>query len=48
MNETIQLIKNHRSIRNFLDQPIENQVIDEILRAAQAKQQYTHFCGHAL
>ncbi|NTV78703.1 MAG: NADPH-dependent oxidoreductase, partial [Clostridiales bacterium] len=29
-------MKNHRSIRNFLDQPIENQVIDEILRAAQA------------
>ncbi|MGC6175461.1 NADPH-dependent oxidoreductase [Lacrimispora sp. 38-1] len=36
MNETINIIKDHRSIRSFLDKDLEDSVIDEILRAAQA------------
>ncbi|BCJ92583.1 NADPH-dependent oxidoreductase [Anaerocolumna cellulosilytica] len=36
MNETIQLIQNHRSIRSFLDKDIDNEIIDEILKSSQA------------
>lgn len=36
MNELIKGIKNHRSIRNFSDTPVEDSLIDEILQAAQA------------
>ena len=36
MNETIQKIQDHRSIRNFLDKEIDDATVDEILRASQA------------
>lgn len=36
MNETIKTIQNHRSIRNFLDKEIDDSIIDEILKSAQA------------
>lgn len=36
MNETIKLIQDHRSIRSFLDKEVDDAVIDEILRSAQA------------
>jgi len=36
MNETINIIKDHRSIRNFLDKEVPDFELDEILRAAQA------------
>lgn len=36
MNETIKTIQNHRSIRNFLDKDIDDVIIDEILKSAQA------------
>lgn len=36
MNETIKVIQNHRSIRSFLDKDIDNEMVDEILRASQA------------
>lgn len=36
MNETIRNIKNHRSIRSFTNQPIDEKMIDEIISAAQA------------
>lgn len=36
MNETIKLIQNHRSIRSFLDKEIEDDILDEILKCAQA------------
>jgi len=36
MNETINIIKDHRSIRNFLDKDVPDFELDEILRAAQA------------
>lgn len=36
MNETIKLIQDHRSIRSFLDKEIDDAVIDEILKSAQA------------
>jgi FMN reductase [NAD(P)H] len=36
MNETIKLIQDHRSIRSFLDQEVDDTVIDEILKSAQA------------
>ena len=36
MNETIRSIQNHRSIRSFLNKPIEDSVVDEILKSAQA------------
>lgn len=35
MNETIQLLQNRRSTRVFNEQPIEKEVLDEILKAAQ-------------
>jgi FMN reductase [NAD(P)H] len=36
MNNTIETIKNHRSIRRYLDKDISNEIIDEIVKAAQA------------
>ena len=36
MNETIKTIQNHRSIRNFLDKSIDDEIIDEILKSSQA------------
>lgn len=36
MNETIKIIQNHRSIRDFMDKDIDNEIIDEILKAAQS------------
>lgn len=36
MNNTIEIIKNHRSIRQYLDKDISNDIIDEIVKSAQA------------
>lgn len=36
MNNTIEVIKNHRSIRQYLDKDIPNEIVDEIVKAAQA------------
>lgn len=36
MNNTIEIINNHRSIRQYLDKDISNEIIDEIVKAAQA------------
>lgn len=36
MNNTIEIIKNHRSIRQYLDKDISDDVIDEIVKSAQA------------
>lgn len=36
MNHTIKIIKNHRSIRQYLDKDISEDVIDEIVKSAQA------------
>jgi len=36
MNEVIKLLKSHRSIRKFTDQPIAPEILDEILTAGQA------------
>ncbi|MFK7891689.1 MAG: oxygen-insensitive NADPH nitroreductase [Granulosicoccus sp.] len=36
MNKTIDLIKSHRSIRKFTDEPVEQSVVDELVRCGQA------------
>lgn len=36
MNSTLQTIKNHRSIRQYLDKNIPDELIEEIVKAAQA------------
>lgn len=36
MNSTIQLLKSHRSIRKFTDEPVEQSVIDELVLCGQA------------
>jgi FMN reductase [NAD(P)H] len=36
MNETIKLIQDHRSIRSYLDKDISEEVLDQILKSAQA------------
>lgn len=36
MNNTIEIIKNHRSIRQYLDKDIPNDIVDEIVKSAQA------------
>ncbi len=36
MNKTIELIKDHRSIRDFKPDPIDEHIIEEIVHAAQA------------
>jgi FMN reductase [NAD(P)H] len=36
MNSTIKVMKNHRSIRNYLDNPVPDNVIDELVAVAQA------------
>lgn len=35
MNDTIQLLQNHRSIRDFKDQPLEKEVIETLVKSAQ-------------
>lgn len=36
MNQTIEIIKNHRSIRQYLDKDVPDRLIDQVLQAAQA------------
>ena len=36
MNNTIEIIKNHRSIRQYLDKDVSDEIIDEIVNAAQS------------
>ena len=36
MNNTIETIKNHRSIREYLDKDISDEIIDEIVKAVQS------------
>lgn len=36
MNNTIEIIQNHRSIRQYLDKDISDDIIDEIVKSAQA------------
>lgn len=36
MNNTIEIIKNHRSIRQYLDKDISNEIVDEIVKSAQS------------
>lgn len=36
MNETIKLIKSHKSIRKYLDKPVEDSIIKEIIISAQS------------
>jgi FMN reductase [NAD(P)H] len=36
MNNTINVIKNHRSIRQYLDKDVSDELIDEIVKCAQA------------
>ena len=36
MNQTIEIIKNHRSIRNYLDKEVPEAMLEEILQAVQA------------
>ncbi|MDR3596690.1 NADPH-dependent oxidoreductase [Clostridium sp.] len=36
MNNTIDTIKNHRSIRQYLDKDVSDEIIDEIVKSAQA------------
>jgi len=36
MNKVMETIKNHRSIRQYLDKDIPNEIVDEIVKAAQA------------
>lgn len=36
MNETNNIIQNHRSIRSFLDKSIDDEIINEILKSSQA------------
>ena len=36
MSNTIEIIKNHRSIRQYLDKDVSDELIDEIVKAAQA------------
>lgn len=36
MNETIRLIKNHRSIRKYTDKEIDRSILEEVVRAGQA------------
>ena len=35
MNKTIEIMKNHRCIRSFLDKEITNAIIDELVAVAQ-------------
>lgn len=36
MNPTIELLKSHRSIRKFTDEPVEQSIVDELVRCGQA------------
>lgn len=36
MNEIIRTIQNHRSIRSFTEQPVDERMLDEIIKSAQA------------
>ena len=36
MDNTIETMKQHRSIRSYLNKPIADEVLDQVLQAAQA------------
>lgn len=42
MNETIQLIQNHRSIRSFLEKDVTEEMVEEVLRTAQSMPNSIH------
>ncbi|SRR5690554_2357038 len=48
MNEVIQLIKNHRSIRKFKDQPINEEQIKAIVEAAQSASTSSYYQAYSI
>ena len=36
MNPVLEYLDNHKSIRNYKDQPLENEKLEQIIKAAQA------------
>lgn len=42
MNPTIELLKSHRSIRKFTDQPISRELLEGLIRAGQSAATSSH------
>ncbi|MFC2992388.1 oxygen-insensitive NADPH nitroreductase [Halomonas tibetensis] len=42
MNPTIELLKSHRSIRKFTDQPVSRELLEELIRAGQGAATSSH------
>ncbi|WP_416138016.1 oxygen-insensitive NADPH nitroreductase [Halomonas sp. HK25] len=42
MNSTIELLKSHRSIRKFTDQPVSRELLEELIRAGQGAATSSH------
>jgi nitroreductase len=48
MNPTIELLSNHRSVRKFMDKPIEESLLQAIVRAAQCAATSNHIQAYTI
>ncbi|TLF53025.1 oxygen-insensitive NADPH nitroreductase [Halomonas urmiana] len=48
MNPTIELLKSHRSIRKFTDQPVSCELLEELIRAGQAAATSSHVQAYSV
>ncbi|WP_108445505.1 oxygen-insensitive NADPH nitroreductase [Halomonas denitrificans] len=48
MNPTIELLKSHRSIRKFTDQPVSRELLEELIRAGQAAATSSHVQAYSV
>ncbi|MFG6157690.1 oxygen-insensitive NADPH nitroreductase [Halomonas sp. 1390] len=48
MNPTIELLKSHRSIRKFTDQPVSRELLKELIRAGQAAATSSHVQAYSV
>ena len=48
MNPTIELLKSHRSIRKFTDQPVSRELLEELIRAGQGAATSSHVQAYSV
>lgn len=48
MNPTIELLKSHRSIRKFTDQPVSRELLEELVRAGQGAATSSHVQAYSV
>lgn len=48
MNDTIEMLLNHRSIRKYIDKPISDEIVDTIIDSAQMAPTSSHFQAYTI